>query len=160
MASRPAFSAAPGPGARRGVVVVGSVNIDHVVTVERLPEAGQTVSGSGYLSVPGGKGLNQAVTAARLGASVAMVACVGDDAPGRVLRQVLSAEGIGTAAVRHSDGWASGTALITVDRSGANTIVVAPAPTASWRRAMSLPPIASWPRPPLSWPKWRSPWPP
>ena len=58
-----------GPGGPGGaVVVVGSLNYDHVVTVDQLPERGQTVSGQGYISVPGGKGLNQAVTASRLGA--------------------------------------------------------------------------------------------
>jgi ribokinase len=124
--SRQDVGPAPTSGASRTVVVVGSLNIDHVVTVERLPEAGQTVSGSSYLSVPGGKGLNQAVTAARLGARVAMVACLGDDPGGRVLRQVLSAEGVGASAVRDKGDRASGTALITVDRHGANTIVVAP----------------------------------
>jgi ribokinase len=107
------------------VVVVGSLNYDHVVTVERLPGRGQTVSGQGYFSVPGGKGLNQAVTAARLGARVTMVGCLGDDHAGSSLRDVLRREGIGTGTVRTVTGRPSGTALITVERGGHNTIVVA-----------------------------------
>lgn len=107
------------------VVVVGSLNLDHVVTVERLPKPGETVSGRGYLAVPGGKGLNQAVTSARQGAEVAMVGCVGDDPPGRRLLQVLADEGISAEYARTVPGVPSGTALITVASGGANTIVVA-----------------------------------
>jgi ribokinase len=106
-------------------VVVGSLNFDHVIAVERLPAAGETISGTGYLAVPGGKGLNQAATAARVGASVAMVGCVGDDPSGRLLLQVLSDEGISADLVRTLAGVPSGTALITVALGGVNTIVVA-----------------------------------
>ncbi|MGP8209264.1 MAG: ribokinase [Acidimicrobiales bacterium] len=117
-----------GPGGPGGaVVVVGSLNYDHVVTVDQLPERGQTVSGQGYISVPGGKGLNQAVTASRLGAQVAMVGCLGDDPAGSLLRQVLRREGVQDAAVGTVAGRPSGTALITVEAGGANTIVVAAA---------------------------------
>jgi len=112
-------------GAQAAVVVIGSLNFDHVVTVEQLPGRGQTVSGSGYISVPGGKGLNQAVTASRLGAQVSMVACLGDDTAGSALREVLRQEGIQAGAVRTVAGRPSGTALITVERGGGNTIVVA-----------------------------------
>jgi ribokinase len=108
-----------------GVVVVGSLNLDHVVRVERLPVPGQTIAGNGYLSVPGGKGLNQAVTAARQRVPVAMVGCVGDDRAGELLRAVVSGEGISTSALRTVAGVPSGTALITVAKEGANTIVVA-----------------------------------
>jgi ribokinase len=107
--------------------VVGSLNYDHVVTVDQLPERGQTVSGQTYISVPGGKGLNQAVTASRLGAQVAMIGCLGDDLAGSLLRDVLTREGVQAAAVRTVAGRPSGTALITVERGGANTIVVAAA---------------------------------
>ncbi len=107
------------------MVVVGSLNYDHVVSVEHLPGRGQTVSGRDYISVPGGKGLNQAVTASRMGAQVSMIGCLGDDASGSSLRQVLTREGIQAGAVRTVAGRPSGTALITVDRGGGNTIVVA-----------------------------------
>lgn len=107
------------------VVIVGSLNFDHVISVERLPRPGETVSGHGYLAVPGGKGLNQAVTAARQGAEVAMVGCVGDDASGQRLLRVLSDEGISAKCSRTVAGVPSGTALITVASGGANTIVVA-----------------------------------
>ncbi|MGC8627429.1 MAG: ribokinase [Acidimicrobiales bacterium] len=107
------------------VVVVGSLNLDHVVRVERLPVPGETIAGGSYLSVPGGKGLNQAVTAARQRAPVAMVGCVGDDRAGELLRAVVSSEGISTSALRTLRGVPSGTALITVAKDGANTIVVA-----------------------------------
>jgi ribokinase len=108
------------------VVIVGSLNFDHVISVERLPRPGETVSGHGYIAVPGGKGLNQAVTAARQGAEVAMVGCVGEDASGHRLLQVLSDEGISATCSRTVAGVPSGTALITVASGGANTIVVAP----------------------------------
>lgn len=108
------------------VVIVGSLNFDHVISVDRLPRPGETVSGHGYLSVPGGKGLNQAVTAARQGAEVTMVGCVGDDTSGQRLLQVLSDEGISSTSSRMVAGVPSGTALITVASGGENTIVVAP----------------------------------
>ena len=111
-----------GPGL---VVVVGSLNFDHVITVERLPQPGETISGNGYIAVPGGKGLNQAVTAARQGAEVVMVGCVGDDMTGGRLLQVLSDEGINPRTTRTAGGVPSGTALITVAAGGVNTIVVA-----------------------------------
>jgi ribokinase len=112
------------PGTAR-VVVVGSLNFDHVVRVERLPLPGETIAGGSYLSVPGGKGLNQAVTAARQRVPVTMVGCVGDDGAGELLRAVVSNEGISTSALRTVAGVPSGTALITVAKDGANTIVVA-----------------------------------
>jgi ribokinase len=107
------------------VVVFGSVNWDHSVSVEHLPAPGETVIGSGYLAVPGGKGLNQAVTAARQGVQVSIVCCVGDDPAGRLLVEALDHEGISTAWSRQVPGVPSGTALITVAKGGANTIVVA-----------------------------------
>lgn len=64
------------------IVVVGSLNMDLVVRAERLPKAGETLAGESFTTVPGGKGANQAVAAARLGAHVAMIGCVGDDAYG------------------------------------------------------------------------------
>jgi ribokinase len=94
------------------------------VLVDELPPPGATVAGTGYLTAAGGKGLNQAVAAARQGATVAMVGAVGDDAAGGLLAGVLADEGILTSGLRRVEG-ASGTALITVSASGDNTIVVA-----------------------------------
>ena len=111
------------PGGR--VVVVGSLNVDLVVRVERLPRAGETVNGSDLGRTAGGKGLNQAVAAARAGAPVAMVGTVGDDGDGGWLREVADAEGIDTSGLVPAVG-PTGTALITVGADGANTIVVSP----------------------------------
>lgn len=116
------------------VVVFGSANWDHVVSVERLPSPGETLIAEGYFSVPGGKGLNQAVTAARQGAEVTMVCCVGADEPGRALTDVFEAEAVSTIFVRPLAGRSSGAALITVAKGGANTIVVAPGANAALSR--------------------------
>jgi ribokinase len=111
------------PGA---VVVVGSLNTDHVVRVAHLPGEGETVTGSHYLLAAGGKGLNQAVAAARQGASVVFVGCVGADGPGRELLRLLVDEGVDVSHVRVVDEVATGVALVTVAEDGANSIVVAP----------------------------------
>lgn len=106
------------------VVVVGSLNMDLVARAERLPRAGETLAGQTFDTVPGGKGANQAVAAARLGAQVAMIGCVGDDAYGQQLRDGLSVEGIDCQAVEVVAGVSSGVALIVVDGAGQNTIVI------------------------------------
>jgi ribokinase len=111
---------------RPRVTVLGSLNMDISVTVPRLPGPGATVLGSSARFTPGGKGANQAVAAARLGADVRMVGCVGDDDFGRQLLANLLAEGINADAVRIVPGAPTGVALITVDRSGENLITVAP----------------------------------
>jgi ribokinase len=108
------------------VLVIGSLNMDLVVRAERLPEAGETLSGSGFATVPGGKGANQAVAAARLGARTAMIGRVGDDAFGAALRAGLEAEQVDCRGVRAVPGVASGVALIEVDAAGRNRIVVVP----------------------------------
>ncbi|HEX2156779.1 MAG TPA: PfkB family carbohydrate kinase, partial [Actinomycetes bacterium] len=108
------------------VVVVGSLNLDLVVRVPRLPGPGETVAGDDVFRNPGGKGANQAVAAARLGRRVAMVGCVGDDAAGRELLGSLADAGIDTARVRVVDGVPSGMALIAVAADGENQIVVSP----------------------------------
>ena len=108
------------------VAVVGSVNLDLVATAPRLPAPGETVSGTDYAEHAGGKGLNQAVAAARSGASVAMVAAVGDDEAGARLRSLAEAEGIDVSAVATCARTATGRALITVDDAAENTIVVVP----------------------------------
>lgn len=106
------------------VVVVGSLNMDLVARAQRLPRAGETLAGDSFFTVPGGKGANQAVAVARLGASVAMVGNVGDDAYGQQLRQALESEGIDCRAVGVCEGVSSGVALITVDAASQNAIVI------------------------------------
>jgi len=108
------------------VVVVGSMNTDHTVKVRKLPTVGQTILGRGYAVALGGKGANQAVAAARQGAQVVMVGCVGDDDGGEALVRALAEEGIDTGLVRHQSGLPTGRAHITVDERGRNTIVVIP----------------------------------
>jgi ribokinase len=112
------------------LTVLGSLNIDISVTVPALPGPGATVLGGAAAIAPGGKGANQAVAAARLGADsgirVRMVGCVGDDDFGRTLRATLASEGIDDQAVRTVPGAPSGIAMITVDESGENMITVAP----------------------------------
>jgi ribokinase len=107
------------------LLVVGSANADLVVGVERRPAAGETVLGSDLAVHPGGKGANQAVAAARLGARTALLARVGDDAHGRLLLDTQRAAGVDPVGVLVG-GAPTGVALITVDPSGDNSIVVAP----------------------------------
>jgi ribokinase len=106
------------------VVIVGSLNMDLVTRAPRLPRAGETLAGQSFVTVPGGKGANQAVAAARLGASVAMIGCVGDDAYGEQLRAALLAEGVDCQAVTRVSGESTGVALIVVDDSSQNAIVI------------------------------------
>ncbi|WP_046318228.1 ribokinase [Mycobacterium sp. UM_Kg1] len=107
------------------VCVVGSVNTDTVFSVAALPRPGETVLAEPPRTHPGGKGANQAVAAARSGARVQFVGAVGDDDAGRLLRRHLQGNGVGTDGLMTMPG-PSGSALITVDPSGENTIVVAP----------------------------------
>ena len=107
------------------LVVVGSANADLVVRVERRPAPGETVIGTGPATHPGGKGANQAVAAARLGARTALLARVGDDAHGRLLLDAQRAAGVDPVGVLVG-GAPTGVALITVDPSGDNSIVVSP----------------------------------
>ena len=109
------------------IAVVGSVNLDLVVPVPHHPRPGETVLGGALVEHPGGKGANQAVAAARLGAQVAMVAMVGADTAGERLRKALEAEGVDIERVLMEHGTASGQALIAVDEtSGENSIIVSP----------------------------------
>ena len=108
------------------ITVLGSLNMDISVTVPRLAGPGETVLGSAARLQPGGKGANQAVAAARLGASVRMAGCCGDDEFGGTLRSALEAAGVDVTAVRILAGVPSGLALITVDATGENSITVAP----------------------------------
>lgn len=105
------------------VVVVGSLNMDLVTRAPRLPRAGETLIGESFATVSGGKGANQAVASARLGARVSMVGCVGDDAYGEQLRGALLAEQIDCRAVTAVEG-SSGVALIVVDDNSQNAIVI------------------------------------
>ena len=107
------------------VVVVGSVNADLVVTAERLPRAGETVTGGTFARHGGGKGANQAVAAARFGARVALAAAVGADDLGDEALRELAAEGVDVSAVARLEGVATGVAAIMVDRAGENQIAVA-----------------------------------
>ncbi|GGY78424.1 ribokinase [Streptomyces rochei] len=107
------------------LLVVGSANADLVIGVERRPGAGETVLGTDLAVHPGGKGANQAVAAARLGARTALLARVGDDDYGRLLLDSQRAAGVDTVGVLVG-GAPTGVALITVDPSGDNSIVVSP----------------------------------
>ncbi|WP_321953294.1 ribokinase [Paraburkholderia bannensis] len=104
--------------------MVGSLNMDLVARAPRLPRAGETLAGSAFVQVAGGKGGNQAVAAARLGAQVAMVGCVGADANGERLRTGLLAEGIDCGALDTSPDAPTGVALIVVDDASQNAIVI------------------------------------
>ena len=107
------------------VVVFGSINMDLVVQSPRLPRKGETLTGTAFFTAAGGKGANQAVAAARLGAPTCMIGRVGDDVFGVALLAGLRADGVDSSGVAVTPG-PSGVALITVDRAGENTIVVVP----------------------------------
>lgn len=107
------------------ILVFGSLNMDLVAQVPRLPQAGETLLGNGFATVPGGKGANQAVAAARLGVPTTMVGRVGNDSFGPLLCDSLRAAGVNTDLVAADHG-PSGVALITVDGAGENQIVVVP----------------------------------
>ncbi len=110
---------------RSDVVVVGSVNVDLVVQAARLPRPGETVGGGVFLKAHGGKGANQAVAAARLGADVGLVARVGTDPFGDEALAHFRAEGLRTDHVTRDPAHATGVAVITVDAAGQNAIAVA-----------------------------------
>lgn len=108
------------------IVVVGSVNMDLVATLPRLPMLGETLAGLDFRTVPGGKGANQAYGAAKLGGDVAMVGCVGADGFGRESLANLRSVGVNTDRVRVAAETRSGVAVILVDEAANNTIVVVP----------------------------------
>jgi ribokinase len=108
------------------ILVVGSVNADLLVTVERPPSPGETVFARSLADRPGGKGANQAVAAATAGATTALVACVGDDAAGVQQVRALTAAGVDVSAIRRVAGVPTGAAIVVVSGSGENSIVVAP----------------------------------
>lgn len=104
------------------ILVVGSINVDLVISAPRFPKPGETISGSGFAAHFGGKGANQAIAAAKLGSSVRMLGMVGTDAYGAAAKENLSAGGVDTRAVVQTEG-PTGTAVITVCE-GENTIVL------------------------------------
>ena len=105
------------------ITVVGSSSMDLVVTSAKRPIAGETVLGDSFITVPGGKGANQAVAAARLGAEVTMIGCVGDDFYGEIILENLKKNHVNTKYVEPVTGFASGTAHITLSE-GDNSIIV------------------------------------
>jgi ribokinase len=107
------------------IVVVGSLNMDLVMRMERAPAGGETLPGRDFATLPGGKGANQAVACARMGARVAMVGRVGVDANGEVLRSALAADGIDAAQVDALAAAHTGVAMIWVEDSGQNRIALA-----------------------------------
>lgn len=129
-----------------GIVVVGSLNMDVVCRVPRAPAAGETVLGDSVGFVPGGKGANQAVAAARLGGAVRMVGRIGDDDFGTQLRDGLAREGIDVAAIAIDADATSGVALILVEADGQNRITVAPGANARLTPAHVATAAADWPR--------------
>lgn len=121
---------------RAKIVVVGSLNLDLVAAVERLPRPGETIAAAGLVSCRGGKGANQAIAAARQGADVSLIGCVGDDEAGREYRDFLRGEGVGLGGLRTLPREGTGTALIAVDASGENQIVLAAGANARLSAAM------------------------
>ena len=107
------------------VFVAGSINMDVVATADRHPSVGETVAGKAVLYFPGGKGANQAVAAAKLGAPTTLIGRLGADAFGQQLRTFLTAQGVDLAFVKDTAGAHTGTAIITVADAD-NTIVVVP----------------------------------
>ena len=108
------------------IVVVGSVNLDLVASADKLPVAGETVTGAEFNRYPGGKGANQALAARRLGADVALVARIGNDANADEALRLLAEDGVNLEACGRDDTALTGVALIAVSKSGENQIVVAP----------------------------------
>ncbi|MDP3384059.1 MAG: PfkB family carbohydrate kinase, partial [Phenylobacterium sp.] len=107
------------------VCVLGGVNLDYVAQVAALPRPGETVASRSLAQFPGGKGANQAVAAARLGAQVRLLGAVGHDAAGDVMLDFLTGAGVDVAGVRRGADAPTGQAFITVDETARNMIVVA-----------------------------------
>jgi ribokinase len=108
------------------IAVIGSIVMDLVVRAPRFPRPGETVVGGRFAAFPGGKGANQAVAAARLGADVCLIGCVGGDDHGVTMLETLAKEGIDISAVDTALGFATGVGSITVTENGENAIVLAP----------------------------------
>ncbi|WP_419206661.1 ribokinase [Photobacterium leiognathi] len=108
------------------LVVLGSVNADHVLQVPSFPRPGETLHGRNYQVIPGGKGANQAVAAARLNADIGFIACVGDDAFGMLMHDNFVKDGIDVRGVKTEVGTPTGIAMIQVSDSGENSICLSP----------------------------------
>ncbi|HOT51425.1 MAG TPA: ribokinase, partial [Candidatus Hydrogenedentes bacterium] len=117
-------------GTKPRILVVGSANADLVATVPRIPKPGESLIGSSFNVVPGGKGANQAVAAARLGAETYFAGCVGSDAFGDMQQETLARDGINLDYLKRHPSEPTGTAVILVAETGQNSIVVVPA--ANW----------------------------
>jgi ribokinase len=115
------------------IVVVGSLNMDLVLRVPRIPAPGETILGDAFQMLPGGKGANQAYAAAKLGGDVSMIGRVGRDNFGDRLRANLASVGVEVSDVRSTDHLPTGVATITVDSSGQNAIVVASGANFAWQ---------------------------
>ncbi|WP_078431740.1 ribokinase [Metabacillus halosaccharovorans] len=107
------------------IVVIGSINMDLVTQTNTIPKVGETVLGEDFITVPGGKGANQAVAAAKLGGDVTLLGCVGDDAFGSELKQHLHKQGVDTSYIQTISDTSSGVAAITLSE-GDNSIIVVP----------------------------------
>lgn len=105
------------------ILVIGSINADLVFDTERRPEPGETVLGNSFITVPGGKGANQAVAAARLGAKVGFIGCVGEDTNGKSMLENLRSQGVDTKGIRILEGVSTGVAGIILSQ-GENSIIV------------------------------------
>lgn len=116
------------------IVVVGSLNMDMVVQVERRPMPGETLLGSQFFMSPGGKGANQAYAAGNLGASVTMIGALGDDVFADTIRNNLTSVGVETSPIKSIPQQSSGVALISIDANGDNSIIVAPGANQSIKR--------------------------
>ena len=118
------------------ITVFGSINVDLVCRVARSPHPGETVRGSDYALIPGGKGANQALAAGRAGARVRLIGTIGDDDIGKVALSELAPAGIDLSGVARRHG-TTGVAIITVDKAGENTIVVSPGANATTRAVIA-----------------------
>ncbi|MBQ8654989.1 MAG: ribokinase [Clostridia bacterium] len=117
------------------ICVAGSLNVDLTISLPRFHQPGETITGTSFCTYTGGKGGNQAIAAARLGAQVMMTACVGRDSHGDMYLETLAREGVDTSCVRRAEEEATGVALIEVDASGENRIAIAPGANACVDRA-------------------------
>ncbi|RZI97327.1 MAG: ribokinase [Variovorax sp.] len=126
MSSKPSSRSTEASPAAPRIVVLGSLNMDLVLRVPHAPAAGESMIGHSIANIPGGKGANQAVSCARQGGQVQMIGCIGNDAHGAALRDALERDGIDTAMLGTVAGEPTGTALILVEDSGQNRIVMIP----------------------------------
>lgn len=108
------------------ILVIGSINMDLVTITDRTPVIGETIIGNDFKMIPGGKGANQAVAAARMGAEVAFIGCVGDDIYGDRLLQTLKKENINISGIAKANNLPTGIATIIVDEKANNSIIVVP----------------------------------